>query len=82
MMFPLARYALNYLKTPSILKIVGRLKHSKPSSEETHDKYGNMMLISGTIFCLAGYTIYMTQMGVEWNLSPIGRVTPQEWKKK
>ncbi|XP_031198445.1 cytochrome c oxidase subunit 7B2, mitochondrial [Mastomys coucha] len=79
MMFPLTRYALNYLKIPSILKIVGRQSHSK-SSSDFHDKYGNMMLISGSIFCFAGYTIYITQMGVQWNLSPVGRVTPQEWK--
>ncbi|XP_028640098.1 cytochrome c oxidase subunit 7B2, mitochondrial-like [Grammomys surdaster] len=81
MMFPLARYVLNCLKTPSILKVVGRQSHSK-SSSEFHDKYGNVILISGTIFCFAGYIIYMTQMGVEWNLSPVGRVTPEEWKKK
>ncbi|XP_052054749.1 cytochrome c oxidase subunit 7B2, mitochondrial [Apodemus sylvaticus] len=81
MMFPLARYALNYLKTPSILKVVGRQNHSK-SPPDFHDKFGNMMLISGTTFCFAGYAIYMTQMGVEWNLSPVGRVTPKEWKNK
>ncbi|XP_028720115.2 cytochrome c oxidase subunit 7B, mitochondrial [Peromyscus leucopus] len=80
-MFPLARYALNRLKTQSIRQVVARQGHQKPSSD-FHDKYGNMMLISGTTFCLLGYIIYMTQMGVEWNLSPVGRVTPKEWKDK
>ncbi|EDL90006.1 rCG57154, isoform CRA_a [Rattus norvegicus] len=80
MMLPLARCALNHLKIQSIPKVVGRQKHSKPSSN-FHDKYGNMMLFSGSAFCLGAYIIFMTQMGVEWNLSPVGRVTPKEWNE-
>ncbi|XP_051020777.1 cytochrome c oxidase subunit 7B2, mitochondrial [Acomys russatus] len=81
MMFPVARYTLNHLKIRSIPKIVGRQSHTKPSSE-FHDKYGNMMLICGSTFCFVAFTIYITQMGLEWNLSPVGRVTPKEWKNK
>ncbi|XP_055485437.1 cytochrome c oxidase subunit 7B2, mitochondrial-like [Psammomys obesus] len=79
MMFPLARYALNHLKIRSTLKVLGRQTHTKPSMD-FHDKYGNVVLISGSTFCFVGYVFYMTQMGIEWNLSPVGRVTPKEWK--
>ncbi|XP_038200681.1 cytochrome c oxidase subunit 7B2, mitochondrial-like [Arvicola amphibius] len=81
MMFPLARYALNHLKIQSVWQVVARQGHTKPSSD-FHDKYGNMLLISGSIFCFVGYLFYMTQMSVEWNLSPVVRVTPKEWKNK
>ncbi|XP_013206228.1 cytochrome c oxidase subunit 7B2, mitochondrial [Microtus ochrogaster] len=81
MMFPLARYALNHLKIQSIRQVVARQGHTKPSSD-FHDKYGNMLLVSGFTFCFVGFVFYITQMGVEWNLSPVGRVTPKEWKNK
>uniref|UniRef100_A0A8C2LWP2 Cytochrome c oxidase subunit 7B, mitochondrial n=2 Tax=Cricetulus griseus TaxID=10029 RepID=A0A8C2LWP2_CRIGR len=76
-MFPLARYALNHLKIKSIRQVVARQSHTKPS--DFHDKYGNIVLIGGCSFCFVGYLFYITQMGVEWNLSPVGRITPIEW---
>ncbi|XP_041526996.1 cytochrome c oxidase subunit 7B2, mitochondrial [Microtus oregoni] len=81
MMFPLARYALNHLKIQSIRQVVARQGHTKPSSD-FHDKYGNMLLASGFTFCFVGFVFYITQMGVEWNLSPVGRVTPKKWKNE
>uniref|UniRef100_A0A8D2ANC4 Cytochrome c oxidase subunit 7B, mitochondrial n=1 Tax=Sciurus vulgaris TaxID=55149 RepID=A0A8D2ANC4_SCIVU len=45
-----------------------------------HDKYGNVVLASGTTFCIAIWTYIVTQVEIEWNLSPVGRVTPKEWR--
>ncbi|XP_048220077.1 cytochrome c oxidase subunit 7B2, mitochondrial [Perognathus longimembris pacificus] len=79
-MFCLARNTLSNLKIRSIQQIVARPSHVK-HSPDFHDKYGNALLASGTSFCVVAWFIYITQMGVEWNLSPIGRVTPKEWKQ-
>ncbi|XP_008835935.1 cytochrome c oxidase subunit 7B2, mitochondrial [Nannospalax galili] len=80
-MFPLARYVLNSLKLRSIQQIMTRQSQTKPSAD-FHNKYGNILLISGSVFCFVGYVFYITQMEIPWNLSPIGRVTPKEWNAK
>uniref|UniRef100_G1Q9C8 Cytochrome c oxidase subunit 7B, mitochondrial n=1 Tax=Myotis lucifugus TaxID=59463 RepID=G1Q9C8_MYOLU len=45
-----------------------------------HDKYGNTVLGSGATFCVATWTCTATRTGIEWNLSPVGRITPKEWR--
>ncbi|XP_003471613.1 cytochrome c oxidase subunit 7B, mitochondrial [Cavia porcellus] len=80
-MFPLAKYALlNIRKSGSILQIAARQAHLKQSSN-FHDKYGSTVLAGGTIFCAATWVFLTTQMGIVWNPSPVGRVTPKEWKE-
>ncbi|XP_031991390.1 cytochrome c oxidase subunit 7B2, mitochondrial [Hylobates moloch] len=79
MMFPLARNALSSLKIRSILQSMARQSHVK-HAPDFHDKYGNAVLASGAAFCVATWVFTATQTGIEWNLSPVGRVTPKEWK--
>nr|1OCC_K Chain K, CYTOCHROME C OXIDASE [Bos taurus]1OCC_X Chain X, CYTOCHROME C OXIDASE [Bos taurus]1OCO_K Chain K, Cytochrome C Oxidase [Bos taurus]1OCO_X Chain X, Cytochrome C Oxidase [Bos taurus]1OCR_K Chain K, Cytochrome C Oxidase [Bos taurus]1OCR_X Chain X, Cytochrome C Oxidase [Bos taurus]1OCZ_K Chain K, Cytochrome C Oxidase [Bos taurus]1OCZ_X Chain X, Cytochrome C Oxidase [Bos taurus]1V54_K Chain K, Cytochrome c oxidase polypeptide VIIb [Bos taurus]1V54_X Chain X, Cytochrome c oxidase pol len=47
-----------------------------------HDKYGNAVLASGATFCVAVWVYMATQIGIEWNPSPVGRVTPKEWREQ
>ncbi|KAG6921120.1 cytochrome c oxidase subunit 7B, mitochondrial, partial [Chelydra serpentina] len=47
-----------------------------------HDKYGNIVLLGGALFCVSIWGYVATQTGIEWNLSPVGRVTPKEWREK
>ncbi|XP_053433742.1 cytochrome c oxidase subunit 7B2, mitochondrial [Nycticebus coucang] len=79
MMFSLARNALNALKIRSIQQSVARQNHVK-HSPDFHDKYGNIVLAGGTAFCVVAWVYTITQIGIMWNLSPVGRVTPAEWK--
>ncbi|NXM69956.1 COX7B oxidase, partial [Serilophus lunatus] len=46
-----------------------------------HDKYGNLVLLGGAAMCTSVWTYVLTQLGMEWGLSPVGRVTPREWRE-
>ncbi|XP_066088726.1 cytochrome c oxidase subunit 7B2, mitochondrial [Saccopteryx bilineata] len=81
MMFPLARIILRSLKIRSIQQVRARQSHRK-HSPDFHDKYGNALLVSGTTFCIVAWIFTTTQIGIKWNLSPVGRVTPKEWNDK
>ncbi|EHB17737.1 Cytochrome c oxidase subunit 7B, mitochondrial, partial [Heterocephalus glaber] len=63
----------------SIQQMVARRSHQK-RTPDFHDQYGNAVLIGGATFCIAVWTYTATQIGIEWNLSPVGRVTPKEWR--
>ncbi|XP_006029424.1 cytochrome c oxidase subunit 7B, mitochondrial [Alligator sinensis] len=78
-MLPWVRAALGRTAR-DIWRISARQVHQK-HEPDFHDKYGNMVLIGGTVFCLAVWTYVATQTGIEWNLSPVGRVTPKEWRE-
>ncbi|XP_002709461.1 cytochrome c oxidase subunit 7B2, mitochondrial [Oryctolagus cuniculus] len=78
MMFLLAKNALSSLKIRNIQQIMARQSHVKRSLD-FHDKYGDAVLASGTTFCIVAWVFLTTQMGIEWNPSPVGRVTPIEW---
>ncbi|XP_051011674.1 cytochrome c oxidase subunit 7B, mitochondrial-like [Acomys russatus] len=79
MMLPLAKNALSRLQVRSIQQVVARQSHQK-RTPDFHDKYGNAILAGGAIFCISTWTHTATQIGIEWNLSPVGRVTPKEWR--
>ncbi|KAM4811153.1 cytochrome c oxidase subunit 7B2, mitochondrial [Urocitellus parryii] len=81
MMFSLARYAFSSLKIWRIQQIMARQSHIK-QSPNFHDKYGNIVLASGTTFCVVAWVFLTTQMGIQWNPSPVGRVTPKEWNNQ
>uniref|UniRef100_A0A8C5LAS3 Cytochrome c oxidase subunit 7B, mitochondrial n=1 Tax=Jaculus jaculus TaxID=51337 RepID=A0A8C5LAS3_JACJA len=70
-MLPLARNAR--------LQVRSNQQTMKRASD-FHDKYGNAILASGSIFCITVWTYTATQVGIEWNLSPVGRVTLKEWR--
>ncbi|XP_036096194.1 cytochrome c oxidase subunit 7B, mitochondrial-like [Molossus molossus] len=78
-MFPLAKNAPIHLPIRSIQQIMSRQIHQK-QAPDFHDKYGNAALASGATFCIAAWTYTAMQIGIEWNLSPVGRVTPKEWR--
>lgn len=51
-------------------------KHTK-WVPDFYDRYGNI-LVGGSTFCLVTWWFFLTQSGVNLNLSPVGRVTPQK----
>ncbi|XP_053458853.1 cytochrome c oxidase subunit 7B, mitochondrial-like [Nycticebus coucang] len=81
-MFFLAKNALSRLQVRYIQQTMARASHQKRTPDFL-DKYGNAVLASvahGATFCIAVCTYAVTQNGIEWNLSPVGRVTPKEWR--
>ncbi|XP_032746200.1 cytochrome c oxidase subunit 7B, mitochondrial-like [Rattus rattus] len=78
-MLPLAKNTLSHLQVRSIQQVVARQSYQK-KTPTFHDKYGNAMLAGGSMFCVSAWTYTATQIGIEWNLSPVGRVTPKEWR--
>ncbi|XP_025227056.1 cytochrome c oxidase subunit 7B, mitochondrial-like [Theropithecus gelada] len=78
-MFPLVKNALTAGHIQSIQQTMARQSHQK-HKPDFHNKYGNIVLASGATFCIAVWTYGATQIGIELNLSPIGRVTPKEWR--
>uniref|UniRef100_A0A8B9EGP4 Cytochrome c oxidase subunit 7B, mitochondrial n=1 Tax=Anser cygnoides TaxID=8845 RepID=A0A8B9EGP4_ANSCY len=46
-----------------------------------HDKYGNLVLLGGAAVFATVWGYVFTQAGVEWGLSPVGRITPKEWRE-
>uniref|UniRef100_A0A8D0BGQ5 Cytochrome c oxidase subunit 7B, mitochondrial n=1 Tax=Salvator merianae TaxID=96440 RepID=A0A8D0BGQ5_SALMN len=63
----------------SFQRTATRRAHSQPNF---HDKYGNIILLGGATFCASTWFYIVTQGGIEWNLSPVGRITPKEWREK
>ncbi|XP_045693864.1 cytochrome c oxidase subunit 7B, mitochondrial-like [Phyllostomus hastatus] len=79
MMFPLTKNVLSHPPVQGIQQIMARQAKQK-WTPDFHDKYGNAVLASGATFCVPAAAHTATQTGVEWNLSPVGRVTPKEWR--
>ncbi|XP_040846970.1 cytochrome c oxidase subunit 7B, mitochondrial-like [Ochotona curzoniae] len=75
-MFPLARSVLSRLQFQSIQQAMARQSHQK-RAPDFHDKCNNVWA-GGATFCIVAWTYTATQIGMEWNLSPVGRVTPKE----
>uniref|UniRef100_A0A8D0EKH1 Cytochrome c oxidase subunit 7B, mitochondrial n=1 Tax=Strix occidentalis caurina TaxID=311401 RepID=A0A8D0EKH1_STROC len=46
-----------------------------------HDKYGNLVLLGGATVFTAVWAYVFTKAGIEWGLSPVGRITPKEWRE-
>ncbi|CAM9250798.1 unnamed protein product [Lampetra fluviatilis] len=51
------------------------------AAPDFHKKYGFLLLGSSVAFCSSVWFYTCTQTGISWNLSPIGKVTPTEWKQ-
>ncbi|XP_062997722.1 cytochrome c oxidase subunit 7B, mitochondrial [Elgaria multicarinata webbii] len=79
-MFPLARRALG-LAARGIQHTVKRQAGHK-HGPDFHDKYGNIILLGGVVFCTTIWSYVVTQTGIDWNLSPVGRITPKEWREQ
>ncbi|XP_030353104.1 cytochrome c oxidase subunit 7B, mitochondrial [Strigops habroptila] len=78
-MFPVARAALN-LTARGIQQTAVRQAHRK-HEPNFHDKHGNLVLIGGAVVFTAVWGYVFTQLGIEWGFSPVGRVTPKEWRQ-
>ncbi|XP_006000301.1 cytochrome c oxidase subunit 7B, mitochondrial [Latimeria chalumnae] len=79
-MFSVARAALN-LTARGIRQVAVRRSHHD-AGPDFHDKYGNVVLASGIVFCTVVWSYVATQTGIVWNFSPVGRVTPKEWRQE
>ncbi|XP_041048241.1 cytochrome c oxidase subunit 7B, mitochondrial-like [Carcharodon carcharias] len=77
-MVPLTKSLLS-LSGRNIRQIVTRQAHHK-TGPDFHDKYGNAILVGGLAFCVAVKSVVM-QAGLTWNVSPIGKITPQNWRE-
>ncbi|XP_051533524.1 cytochrome c oxidase subunit 7B, mitochondrial-like [Myxocyprinus asiaticus] len=57
------------------------VRHKSDLSQDLHAKYGAPLLISGVTFCTAVWAYVITSTGIAWNLSPVSKVQPKEWKE-
>ncbi|XP_041054816.1 cytochrome c oxidase subunit 7B, mitochondrial-like [Carcharodon carcharias] len=78
-MVPLTK-SLFSLSGRSICQIVTRQAHRK-TGPDFHDKYGNAIFVGGLAFCVAVWSYVATQTGLTWNVSPICKITPQNWRE-
>ncbi|XP_044227723.1 cytochrome c oxidase subunit 7B, mitochondrial [Thunnus albacares] len=58
-----------------------QVRHSSTSHQDFHSKYGTGLMIGGAIFCTGVWTFVLTQTGITWNLSPVGKLMPKEWRE-
>ncbi|KAM6353732.1 cytochrome c oxidase subunit 7B, mitochondrial [Alca torda] len=78
-MFPVAKAALN-LTARGIRHTAVRQAHRK-HEPDFHDKYGNLVLLGGAAAFVTVWGYVLTQAGIEWGFSPVGRITPKEWRE-
>ncbi|XP_036059078.1 cytochrome c oxidase subunit 7B, mitochondrial-like [Onychomys torridus] len=78
-MLPFVKNSVSHLQVQSFQQAVARQSHQK-WTPNFHDQYRNAMLAGGVLFCVSTWTYTATQIGIEWNLSPVGRVTQKEWR--
>ncbi|NXF79251.1 COX7B oxidase, partial [Sclerurus mexicanus] len=78
-MLPVARAALN-LAVRGIQHAAVRQAHRK-HEPNFHDKYGTLVLLGGAAVFTTVWGYVLTQLGMEWGLSPVGRITPREWRE-
>ncbi|PKK20247.1 cytochrome c oxidase subunit 7B, mitochondrial [Columba livia] len=78
-MFPVARAALS-LTARGVQRPAVRQAHRK-HEPNFHDQYGNLVLLGGAAVFAAVWGYVFTGVGMEWGLSPVGRVTPKEWRE-
>ncbi|XP_068187834.1 cytochrome c oxidase subunit 7B, mitochondrial [Antennarius striatus] len=58
-----------------------QVRHGSSVVPDFHAKYGNGILVGGAVFCTAVWGYVVTQTGITWNLSPVGKLMPQEWRE-
>ncbi|KAM6907298.1 cytochrome c oxidase subunit 7B, mitochondrial [Xenentodon cancila] len=60
---------------------VRQVRHGSTISQDFHSKYGMGLMVSGAVFCTAVWGYVLTQTGITWNMSPVRKVTPKEWRE-
>ncbi|NWU28465.1 COX7B oxidase, partial [Dyaphorophyia castanea] len=78
-MFPVARAAQS-LVARGIQHTAVRHAHRR-HEPNFHDKYGTMILLGGATMFSAVWGYVFTGLNMEWGLSPVGRITPREWRE-
>ncbi|NXJ16583.1 COX7B oxidase, partial [Odontophorus gujanensis] len=73
--------SLQYSLARGVQRTAVRQAHHGKHEPNFHDKYGNLVLIGGAAFFAAVWGYVLTKSGIAWGLSPVGRVTPKEWRE-
>ncbi|XP_070838523.1 cytochrome c oxidase subunit 7B, mitochondrial [Chaetodon trifascialis] len=60
---------------------VRQVRHGSTVPQDFHAKYGTGVMAGGALFCAAVWGYVLTQTGITWNMSPVGKVTPKEWRE-
>ncbi|XP_051902488.1 cytochrome c oxidase subunit 7B, mitochondrial-like [Hippocampus zosterae] len=58
-----------------------QMRHGSSAPQDFHSKYGTGVLVGGIVFCTAVWSYVVTQTGITWNLSPVGKVMPKPWRE-
>ncbi|XP_058483664.1 cytochrome c oxidase subunit 7B, mitochondrial [Solea solea] len=58
-----------------------QVRHGSSVRKDFHYKYGNGMLVGGMAFCVAVWSYVLTQTGIVWYPSPVGKVMPKPWRE-
>ncbi|KAG7516054.1 cytochrome c oxidase subunit 7B, mitochondrial-like [Solea senegalensis] len=60
---------------------VRQVRHGSSVRKDFHYKYGNGLMVGGIAFCGAVWSYVLTQTGIVWYLSPVGKVMPKPWRE-
>uniref|UniRef100_A0A3P8U6C5 Cytochrome c oxidase subunit 7B, mitochondrial n=1 Tax=Amphiprion percula TaxID=161767 RepID=A0A3P8U6C5_AMPPE len=60
---------------------VRQVRNGSTMPQDFHAKYGTGVMVSGGIFCTAVWAYVLTQTGITWNVSPVGRLQPKPWRE-
>ncbi|KAM9348273.1 cytochrome c oxidase subunit 7B, mitochondrial [Symphorus nematophorus] len=58
-----------------------QVRHGSTATPDFHSKYGTGVMVGGAVFCVAVWSYVLTQTGITWNMSPVGKVMPKEWRE-
>ncbi|KAF3706586.1 Cytochrome c oxidase subunit 7B, mitochondrial Cytochrome c oxidase polypeptide VIIb Precursor [Channa argus] len=75
-MYRFAKTALNVTG-----RAVRQVRHGSTAPQDFHSKYGTSVLVGGAAFCTVVWAYVLTQTGITWNLSPVGKVMPKPWRQ-
>ncbi|XP_041808501.1 cytochrome c oxidase subunit 7B, mitochondrial [Chelmon rostratus] len=78
-MYRFAKAAVNV--SGQAVRQVRQVRHGSTAPQDFHTKYGTGLMLGGAVFCTAVWSYVLTQTGITWNLSPVGRVMPKEWRE-
>ncbi|XP_022050755.2 cytochrome c oxidase subunit 7B, mitochondrial [Acanthochromis polyacanthus] len=58
-----------------------QVRNGSTVPQDFHSKYGTGLMVGGGVFCTAVWAYVLTQTGITWNLSPVGKVQPKPWRE-
>ncbi|XP_047463031.1 cytochrome c oxidase subunit 7B, mitochondrial [Mugil cephalus] len=61
---------------------VRQVRYGSSVRQDFHSKYGLAVMVGGAAFCTAVWGYVLTQTGIVWNLSPVGKVMPKPWREE